>query len=921
MTARRPGRAAGTILSALLLTVLAAVLSTPASASEAIESFGVTTTTTRAGEHPDLSASFTLADPGNPEAAEDVTINFPTGVFGNPHAVPLCAASDFALFQCPSGSQVGVVTLRANYGGDPDHLLGTAPVYDVDVQALGETARLAFVVPTLQIPISVPVQVRTASDYGLRMSISGITQQMPLAGAQMTVWGFPAGDEHSNERFLPGSPGQPAGCPGKANAQCASNNGQAPHSTQTIAEPFIDNPSDCTGKPLTVTLDVRTYQDPSQVTHAEDQYPPTTDCDLQTFKPSLNVGLTSTEADSPAGLDLSLRAAQPLGHSPTPSSIRSATVVLAEGLSVNPDAADGQTACSEAQVDFSSEGPAACPDSSKIGRFDIETPALSAPLKGSLYIGEPAPGNTYRIFMVATGFGINAKVVASVHPDPTTGRLTISVTNLPQVPFEELNLHLFASDRGLIATPTRCTVYGIDSTIVPWNSSLAQQSSRPSVSISSGPGGKPCPGPVSPFAPRLAAGMSDPLAGGFSSFSLNVDRDDGDQYLSDIDFTMPPGLTASLRGIGYCSDAAIQQAATQLGRTEERYPSCRASSLIGTSNVAAGPGGHPFHVVGKMYLAGPFKGAPLSLVVITPAVAGPYDYGTQVVRVAIHVDPLDAHVTAISDRLPMIIGGVPIRLRTIKVNIDKPGFMINPTNCSPFSIDSQGIGDQGSVAGFSSYFHAVNCSSLPFKPQMTIRQVGRKGTRRSQNPSLQFDLRTRPGDANIKALSVNLPSAFAIDQRHLGNICSEKELAEKQCAGRTPIGKASTTTPLLDQPLSGPVYAVSGSGGLPKLAFILNGQVDLVPRAETKTVVKRGAGTLETTVPVVPDAPIGHFALTIFGGKTGYLVNTRDLCSKSSVTKVDYTGQNGRDYSQSVKVKASCGKKSEKVERKRSTGR
>ena len=195
-----------------------------------------------------------------------------------------------------------------------------------------------------------------------------------------------------------------------------------------------------------------------------------------------------------------------------------------------------------------------------------------------------------------------------------------------------------------------------------------------------------------------------------------------------------------------------------------------------------------------------------------------------------------AQVTAASDKVPAIIGGVPIRMRSIQVNIDKPNFTINPTNCSPFTVDSQGIGDQGTVTDFSSYFQVVNCARLPFKPAMTMRQVGKKGTTRTKNPQIDFDLKTRPGDANIKSLSVTLSHAFEIDQRHLGNICSEKELIANQCAGRTPIGKASTTTPLLDQPLSGPVYAVSGSGGLPRLAFILNGQVNLVPRADTTTV-------------------------------------------------------------------------------------
>jgi hypothetical protein len=317
-----------------------------------------------------------------------------------------------------------------------------------------------------------------------------------------------------------------------------------------------------------------------------------------------------------------------------------------------------------------------------------------------------------------------------------------------------------------------------------------------------------------------------------------------------------------------------------------------------------------------MYLAGPFKGAPLSLVTITPALAGPYDYGVVVVRVAIDVNPLDAHVIAVSDTVPKIIGGIPIRMRSIQVNIDKPNFMINPTNCRPFTVDSQGIGDQGTVASFSSYFQAVNCATLPFKPRMTVTQLGKgKQTKRSKDPALRFDLFTRPGDANIKSIAVTLPKAFAIDQRHLGNLCSESELVETKCAGRQAIGTAFTKTPLLEAPLSGPVYAVSGGGGLPRLAFVLDGQVSILPRAETKSTP---AGALRTVVPTVPDAPIGHFRFTLFGGKAGYIVNTRDLCSNATVTTVEYTGQNGKLVTQRVKAKAACPKGKAKQKRRRS---
>jgi hypothetical protein len=255
--------------------------------------------------------------------------------------------------------------------------------------------------------------------------------------------------------------------------------------------------------------------------------------------------------------------------------------------------------------------------------------------------------------------------------------------------------------------------------------------------------------------------------------------------------------------------------------------------------------------------------------------------------------------------VPSIIGGVPIRMRSIQVNIERPNFTINPTNCSPFSIDSQGIGDQGTVANFSSYFHAVNCVALGFRPKMTVTQLGgRKATSRGKDPSLHFDLNARAGDANIKSIAVTLPNALEIDQAHLGNICARSELETTRCAGRQPIGTVKDETPLLEKPLEGLAYAVSGYGGLPHVAFILGGQVTVIPQGESKTV---GGGRLRTEVSTVPDVPVGHFQLTLYGAKQGYLKNTRSLCGHPAVTKVQYTAQSGKILNQKVAMKTACG--------------
>ena len=889
------------MLSALLAVF--AVGAAPASAKQEVTEFTVGSSNSQAGAHGDLTARIRLENPGEPEVAKTVNVNLPTGLFGNPGAVFHCRNSDFVVNACAPGSQVGLITIIANYEGNPNYILGTAPVYNVETLGEEEAARLAFVVPTVNIPVIVPIYVRTDKNYSLQLSIATISQNVALSAAQLTVWGFPADSSHKSDRFSPGEPGSPPGCPGSTSTSCLS----APFpDAGEVVRPFTDNPSTCTGEALPVSVEVTTYQDPTP-SYAEASYPETIGCENQKFDPVFNLALTNGGADSPSGLDVQLRADQFLaGEAPSPSTLRSATVTLPQGLSINPDAADGQTACLDSQAGFGKNLPGACPDQSKIGTVEVVTPALESPLHGSLYLGEPKPGNQYRAFMIFNGYGIHAKLFTSFHPDPVTGQLTMTVIDLPQVPFEEFDLHLFASDRGLMATPTYCSVYRAHSSLAPWNGALAPQDSQPIISVTSGPNGSDCPGQIRPFNPRLVAGTANPSAGDFSSFTLKLDREDGDQYLGDLNFKMPPGFTGSLRGIPYCLEANIAAAAQRLGREEQASPSCPAASQVGTTNVAAGPGSHPFHAVGKMYLAGPFKGAPLSLVAMTPALAGPYDYGVVVVRVALHIDPLTAQVNAVSDTVPSIIGGIPIRMRSIQVNIDRPKFTINPTNCSPFTVDSQGIGDQGTVADFSSYFQVVNCATLPFKPSMAVKQIGkRKDTKRGKNPRLRFALRTRPGDANIKSIAVTLPKAFAIDQRHLGNICAKAQLEAESCAGRQPIGSVETRTPLLDQPLKGSAYAVSGFGKLPRLAFILDGQVRLIPQAESASVKN---GHLRTVVPVVPDAPIGYFRLDLFGGKQGYLVNTRDLCSSPADISVLYTAQNGKRLSQSVATKTACGK-------------
>ena len=287
---------------ALGLVAMFLALAAPAFATEPITSFHSTISTDKVGGHPDIVTEFALAEPGVNEAARNIIFNTPEGVFGNPKAISRCTSLDFALDECPSVSQAGLITLRSNYEGDPNYLLGTAPIYDLDPGA-DKPAVFAFVVPTLNIPISIPVSVRTGSDYGLRFTVSNITQLAPLAEAKMTLWGFPALEAHDEERFPKGSPGSPAGCPGEEGTGCI----EAATTAAIAIHPLTDNPTVCTGESLPVTLDVQTYQDPENLSHAEVTYPPITECENETFKPVLFSAPTTKEADSASGLDISLR--------------------------------------------------------------------------------------------------------------------------------------------------------------------------------------------------------------------------------------------------------------------------------------------------------------------------------------------------------------------------------------------------------------------------------------------------------------------------------------------------------------------------------------------------------------------------------------------------------------------------------------
>ena len=914
MNGRRVSRGAGVFALGLLLGVTFAAT---ASAATPITSFSAVPSTTQAGGHPDVELQFALKNrilqqsqsACNCEDAKDATVHLPAGFIGNPHATPQCTIADFSSDHCPVDSQVGIVSVNASAGNFLSILYNLVPPPD-------EAGLLGFKVFLFNTPQFTVLSSRTGSDYGLDATATSIYHgNFPLISLQEDLWGVPAEPKHdplrlevaNNRGFswygdtLCDANGTPSTIdPNTIVMPCGSK--YPPVASNSPLTPFLQNPTNC-DSPLMSSLEVLSYD--GGLTSAEYEWPQSTGCDQLSFNPSLFAQPTTTVTDTPSGIDVNLNVPQELSPTiPSPTELRGATVTLPAGLSINPNAADGKTACTDAEASFGTEGEAHCPEFSKVGSLEIDSSALPAPLPGFVYLGQPLPGSRYRIFLVADGFATHIKLAGTVTPDPGTGQLVIAFTDLPQSPLTAFDMHFFGSERGLLATPTRCGTYPVTTTFSPWDSSLGTQTSTQFFTLNSGPEGSQCPGASRPFNPSLYTGVTDNTAGAHTRFLLDLKRNDGDQFLSELSATTPPGFTATLAGVPYCPESAIRTASdpTYSGLAEEANPSCPPASQVGIASTGVGAGDHPLYVAGRVYLAGPYNGAPLSLVVITPAVSGPYDLGDVVVRVALHVDRTDAHITATSDQLPTIVDGIPLRVRRILLELNRPGFALNPTNCDPFSVDAMVNGDEGARAKLSSPFQVADCTDLGFGPRLALRLSG--STKRAGNPSLHAVLTARPGEAGISRAVVTLPPSEFVDNAHIKSPCTRVQFASAGCPQESVIGFARAETPLLSKPLEGPVYLMSGFGHrLPDVVADLKGQIEILLDGRIDTV----NGGLRTSFETVPDAPVSRFMLTLDGGSKGLLQNSVPSCSRTLHGTVYIGGQNGMSTNSEPPLRTPCG--------------
>jgi hypothetical protein len=852
----------------------------------------------QAGAHPDLSFSFALpVDPnieiggqktaGPHESVHAVELDLPPGFTGNPTGIATCTPQKLASpgkggAECPVASQVGFAeAITATTGGSVFFKVGVFNIaHGPDVPALfGFNYEGAVAL--------IGARVRPG-DYGISSGSAAIPQAVPVESVKTVFWGVPADPSHDLLRQGPFSNGI---------------DGSFPISAEAPRVPFLTSPTSCTDTPVPFTARGDSWEhrgifDERTLTGDEDGTPFVFEgCEKLPFNPTVDVRPLSKVADAPTGLNVDVDVPQ----SDNPNSLATAHVrkivtKFPAGVSVSPGSAAGLGACSLSQIDLTTIAAPTCPNSSKIARVTIDTPLLEEPLSGDMILATPYDnpfGSLIAVYVSVKGPGFNIKLPGKVDLDPLTGQLTATFDSSPQQPFSHLHVEFPGGSQASLATAPKCGTYSSEAELTSWASVIPVSLTSP-MTFNEG-----CT--TGPNAPSFTAGTNNPQAGKYSPFEFHLTRGDRTPYLSGVSTTLPGGLLANIGSVEKCGDAAAAAG------------TCPAASEVGSTTVLSGPGAAPLSVKGHVYLTGPYKGAPygLSIAVPTAGQAGPFDLGVVVVRAAIYVDPEDAHVSVVSDPLPTIIKGVPLRMRQVNVAIDKPDFTLNPTNCSQKSVlgSFQALGAPTSNQAVK--FRASACGELGFKPSLALSLKG--GTSRSQHPALKAILTARKGDANIARTVVALPHSEFLAQNHIRTVCTRVQFNAGAgngagCPKASIYGEASATTPLLDKPLSGPVYLRSSSHPLPDLVAALHGpiEVNLVGRIDSKD------GGIRTTFASVPDAPVSRFVLTMQGGKKGLLENSRNLCASRNRADVGFTGQNGKEADSSPVLGNGCSGKAKK---------
>ena len=888
--ARISGRARVFLLALFGVAVLLLGVATQAGAVCASETFDVTSFSTgmsslQAGAHTDFTTEFALGREalGGPAGQiKNLTETLPEGLVGDPQDIPRCTPAELVEFDCQPSAQVGVLTSRfsfpaENEGEEPLEFEEETGVYNM-VPSPSHPATFATALAFATVLIQAEVERDGTSR--LVAEVKEISTLEPVVSTSLTMWGVPANPSHDGSRFF-APPGEGKGA-----------------SAGAAAAPFMINSSDCTDGPLKSELEVESWT--GEKAEAQAEMPAPTGCGLLSASPVLSVVPETSLAGSPSGYLVDLKVPQELGpYALSTPDLRDAVVTLPAGAVASPSAANGLEACSEAQfgwedvtpteVGHGNGSPVACPAGSKIGEVEVLTPLLGEPLKGSVFLAaqEANPFNSLLAVYVVVegemveGKGVQVKLAGKVSANPGTGQLTTSFTGNPQVPFNELRLRLRGGPRASVSNPTVCGPAASVAALTFYSNPVADEVS--SVFNVTGCG-------AAQFAPSFTASMAAPVAGAFSPFTVQVARTDVDQDIEGVQVTAPPGLLGVIASVPLCEE---KLAATG---------TCPASSEIGHVVVGAGPGPEPFSIPeagqppSPVFLTTGYKGAPFGLSIVVPAVAGPFNLGTVVVRARVDVDPHTAQAVITSDPLPQILKGIPVQARTINVIVDRQGFMFNPTSCEALAATGTTTSAQGTVAAVSSPFQTGGCHKLSFKPTFSASTQG-NGTFKGNGASLTVRISTHQGptssgggESNIAKADVQLPLVLPSRDATLQKACTAQVFAANPagCPAASRVGTAVVHTPLLSAPLEGPAVLVSHAGAaFPDLDLVLQGDgVTFVLVGNTQ--IKHGI--TYSHFDSAPDAPFSSFELKLPEGPdsilAAFLTHASTLCTPTTLKTV-----------------------------------
>jgi hypothetical protein len=804
----------------------------------------------RSGSHPDrLQIDFALETEGTGTSAKDLAVEMPPGFGGDLSAVPACPRQAHEEGEeCPSESQVGVISFGSPGSSAPIFLLEPAP---------GQVASF-----TSKVGVPIPFELRLRpDDFGITFAAEDLAEGAPSEG-RIELWGTPA--EHQEAPAAP-------------------------------RRPFLTTPSVC--GPIAFTLKVRSREEGAPWLSESTEVGPLTGCGDLRFTPGFNLQLSNPAADSPTGVRMTLSAAEEEGSEPAAAQMRDVTIELPAGVTVSPAGAAGLALCTDAELGLGSEAEAACPAASRVGSVELSLAVLPEPLTGAVYLGRPHGAEQFRLFVVAPGPGFAIKLVTGLQPDPTTGSLTATLHDLPQVAIGQITMSLGGGPTSLLASPLGCGPARGGARFTPYGGGPPVGSTA-TVNIAGTLPGVSCPGPL-PFSPQLLVAASSHRAARAGTITTTIHRRGGEALPGRFTLSLPAGLSAALGSVEACPEPLAVAGV------------CPVASRVGSVRAEVGSGSSPAVLTGAAYAAGPYRHAPFSLVMAFQADIGPFDLGTVAFRAAAQIDGRTGRVMVATDRLPSVVAGVPIRFQTIAISLDRGGLIHNPTSCGPHSIDAVLESQEGGTTAPSSPYAVSGCGRLGFSPRLRATLLGRGRLHEHAAVGLRISAQLRRGDTAMRSLAVSLPPALKLNVTKLKEICSRADARRGLCPTSSKVGTSRARTPLLKGPLTGSVYVVQPSGdGEPDLWVALSGAgVELSIRGTSSSE----HGRFTTRLAGLPDMPLSNFTMRLGAADDGLLSLQVGPCAGGRPRRLDTElllgGQDGarRDSTVPIATGAHCG--------------